>query len=106
MKKFLIIIGLVIGLSSCIKYTSVNPSNNMSDALRGLMDYAYFEGQKDALNGDIRIEMRLGPNGKDSMYVWTTSPWDSGEEPKYTPNVTDSKPNKMNVAKKSNIQYK
>lgn len=43
---------------------------------------SYFEGQKDYLNGDIRIK-------KDSnCYVWTKSPWDEN---------TETDPNKMST---------
>lgn len=43
-----------------------------------------FEGQKDAINGDIRIEMI-----KDSTYIWVKSPWDdSKEEPMYNPQIS------------------
>jgi hypothetical protein len=41
-------------------------------------EYGYFEGQKDALNGDIRIKHIC-----DSCYVWTKSPHNSGKKPKY-----------------------
>jgi hypothetical protein len=44
------------------------------------LEQAYFEGQKDALNGDIRIK-----RNQDSCYIWTSSPWDNGKEPIYNP---------------------
>lgn len=43
---------------------------------------AYFEGQKDALEGDIRIK-----RSKDSCWIWTKSPWNSGKIPTFNPNI-------------------
>lgn len=40
------------------------------------MEWAYFQGQKDVIENDVRIE-RLN----DSMWVWVNSPWDGGKEP-------------------------
>ena len=44
-------------------------------------EVAYFEGQRDALEGDIRIFKT-----SDSCYIWIKSPWSSGEAPIYNPN--------------------
>jgi hypothetical protein len=46
-------------------------------------EYGYYEGQKDAINGDTRIEKIYGT---DSSYRWSKSPWD-GEplNPLYNP---------------------
>lgn len=44
------------------------------------MEQAYFEGQKDALNGDVRIRK----NG-DSCYIWIKSPWNNGSKPVFNP---------------------
>mgnify|MGYP000952285422 CR=1 FL=1 len=38
-----------------------------------LAEYAYFEGQKDAITGDVRIKYIE----EDSCWVWTKSPWDA-----------------------------
>lgn len=43
----------------------------IDSAIHERMEYAYFEGQKDALNGDWRISK------KDSCYFWTKSCWDN-----------------------------
>ena len=48
---------------------------------RKLAEWAYFEGQVDALNNDIRIKQDTA-NG---CWVWTKSPWDSGRSPKFNP---------------------
>lgn len=44
------------------------------------LEKAYYEGQKDALKGDIRI---MYTNGK---WIWVKSPWDDGNRPLYIPN--------------------
>ena len=49
-----------------------------------LMSKAYFEGQKDAINGDIRIAI------KDSVYIWTKSCWDDGTKPLFNPTKDDT----------------
>jgi len=43
------------------------------------MEEAYFEGQRDAIEGKIRI--KATPEG----YVWTESPWSNGVEPSFQP---------------------
>lgn len=45
------------------------------------LENAYFEGQKDAINKDIRIKLN-----SDSTYKWIKSPWDDGEPPIFIPN--------------------
>jgi len=63
-------------LSSCNEY----PLSNKSSLERG-----YFEGQKDAINGDIRIKLN-----SDSIYIWKKSPWDDGCYVTYNPTYIDS----------------
>lgn len=46
---------------------------------------SYFEGQKDAINGDIRIKLN-----KDSVYIWKKSCWDNGDAPSYQPTYLES----------------
>ena len=46
------------------------------------MEKAYFEGQRDALEGDIRIE-KIPATDK---WRWSKSPWDNDKEPTYVPN--------------------
>lgn len=44
--------------------------------LKSELEKAYAEGQKDALNGDIKIKsINFG------RYVWIESPWDNGRKP-------------------------
>lgn len=49
------------------------------------MEKAYFEGQKDAIEGDVRIK-----KNKDSIYIWEKSPWNNGSKPLYNPDYLDS----------------
>ena len=43
------------------------------------MEEAYFEGQRDALEGKLKIK------ATSEGYVWTESPWDNGSEPSFQP---------------------
>jgi len=47
-----------------------------------LVELAYFEGQRDALEGDIRIKKNI-----DGCYVWSKSPWDGGSWPIFNPSI-------------------
>ena len=46
---------------------------------------AYFEGQKDAINGDVRINLN-----QDSVYVWIKSPWNINRQPTFIPTKEDT----------------
>lgn len=52
-------------------------SNEMTNSMLNFVEYAYMEGQRDAIEGDIRIE-KIGDD-----YVWTKSPWDEGAKPAF-----------------------
>lgn len=78
MKKFLqflaiiaLIVVITVSFYRCIVITS---------------EKAYFEGQKDAINGDIRIKLN-----SDSIYIWTKSCWNNGDKPIYNPTYLDSR---------------
>lgn len=51
----------------------------IKEDLIGELEMAYFERQRDALEGNVRIEKR------DSTWHWVKSPWDSGREPIFDP---------------------
>jgi hypothetical protein len=74
---------LVTVLSSC-NYILVDEKELMQTA-QEISEKAYFEGQRDALDGDIRIKM-----GKDSAFIWVKSPWNNGDKPIYSPTYLDS----------------
>ena len=44
------------------------------------LEQAYFEGQRDAIENDIRIK-----RNQDSCWIWTKSPWNNGESPIFDP---------------------
>lgn len=82
----LIVLTMVV-LVITIRYKFVNYSEEVKIVVTKTLEKAYFEGQKDALNGDIRIRLN-----SDSIYVWTKSCWDeSGKIPIYNPTREDSK---------------
>lgn len=54
--------------------------------MRPILERAYFNGQRDAINGQVRIKLN-----SDSTYVWTESPWDNNILPTYTPTYLDSR---------------
>ena len=51
-----------------------------------LVEQAYFEGQRDAINGDVRIKLN-----SEGVYFWTKSCWNSGITPIFNPTYLDSK---------------
>lgn len=53
------------------------------------LEQAYFEGQKDALEGDIRIK-----KSSDNCWIWTKSCWNSGEQPIFNPGIVCGDDNK------------
>lgn len=58
----------------------------LDEIIQQKMEYAYFEGQKDAINGNIRIEKNT-----DTSWIWIESPWDGGREPIFTNLIDDGK---------------
>jgi len=58
--------------------------DKLSDIILMEMEKAYFEGQKDAIEGDIRI--KIGPDSIN--YQWSKSPWDDGSVPSFDPYKT------------------
>ncbi len=51
------------------------PKMSTEDRVRAALENAYFEGQKDAIEGDVRIMRR------DTGYEWIKSPWEDGKLP-------------------------
>ena len=79
MKKLLLLIIIAIAFISCDNY----PLIIMKDDLTKGCEYAYFEGQKDALSKDVRIKLN-----EDSVWIWSKSPWDDEQEPIYNPLIS------------------
>jgi hypothetical protein len=76
MKNFVIISLLIIIIIGLI-------NNLLSEKIiLEKIEYAYFEGQRDALENDIRIKRY-----SDSCWIWIKSPWDNGKQPIYNPSI-------------------
>lgn len=82
--KYIIFLFVITSIS-CTDM-GVYDKNEVKKNLIEIAEKAYFEGQKDALEGDIRIKLI-----SDSIYVWTKSPWDNGDKPIFNPTYLDSK---------------
>jgi hypothetical protein len=83
-KIYWIFLLLVIGCGN----KNPNVIIQLQTNIQSKMEYAYYEGQKDAIEGKIRIKKI-----SDSQYVWIKSPWDGGKEPVFHPpinSVTDT----------------
>lgn len=59
--------------------TQVNDYSKVKSGMYELVENAYFEGQKDALEGDVRIKK------SETGWVWVKSPWNDGTAPTYDP---------------------
>lgn len=71
---------------SCIVFLAIFLFTPSKEDIQKLCERTYFEGQKDAIQGDTRIKLN-----KDSVYIWIKSPWDSNKKPIYYPDYLDSK---------------
>lgn len=69
---FILLIILVVGFAGC-GFPILTASNEIQSAL----EKAYFEGQKDAINGDIRIKF----DEEFQCYRWAKTPWNDGTKP-------------------------
>lgn len=89
MKKIFILIFISIFIISCDKHYVIVDINKVTDECEyicdSLMSKAYFEGQRDAINGDIRIKLN-----SDSVYIWTKSCWNDGTIPLFQPSLYDT----------------
>lgn len=65
-------------------WPSLNNTDKVAEDVYELITYemeaAYFDGQRDAIEGDIRIELN-----EDSVYVWSKTPWNDGKLPLFNP---------------------
>ncbi len=80
MKKMMLVLMTVL-LFSCSAKQEDKEDNfqNLEVELRSIIEQSYFEGQKDALENDIRIKKEGG------KWIWIKSPWDDGLEPVFDP---------------------
>jgi len=82
--KNIIIFLLLVFITSC-NYSIIN-TKDYEKNINIVCENAYFEGQKDAINGDIRIKLN-----SDSIYIWIKSPWNNVRKPTFIPTYLDSK---------------
>jgi hypothetical protein len=73
-KKIFLLLTLISLFTSC-DYGVAKESD-----VTKILEQAYFEGQRDALENDIRIK-----RNQDSCWIWVKSPWDSGRPPIFNP---------------------
>ena len=73
-KYILYILLSTFSLTSCDYYIV-----KKTDVIK-VFEIAYFEGQRDALENDVRIRLN-----QDSCWIWIKSPWDSGRPPILNP---------------------
>ena len=79
---YLVIIWIIM-LSGYLIYLvndGVKGDITITNELTELCEQAYFEGQRDALENNIRIK-----RNQDSCWIWISSPWNSGKEPVFDP---------------------
>lgn len=79
MRLIILLAGLILVSCSTQNVDEVKLNLHITKA----MEYAYFEGQLDAINGDIRIDSEQVSDTY--KYKWIKSPWDQGKEPTYIP---------------------
>ena len=79
---------LIVGMTYFLvtKQQVKQSDDDIGSVVRKVAERAYFTGQRDAINGDIRIELN-----SDSVYFWSKSCWDNGAVPLYNPTYLDTK---------------
>lgn len=92
MKLFpLIIVLTIVLIISTIVYFNFNTpkvvgqQEDLEKIITIAMEKAYFEGQKDMLEGKVKIIKN------DSCYHWINSPWDNNQTPVFNPSEDCSK---------------
>lgn len=81
MKAFILILALSLFSCNIDDYGFVNITQ-IKKLASETAEEAYFEGQKDAMSGDIRIKQT-----QDSCWIWTKSPWEGGKKPTFNPSI-------------------
>lgn len=74
---------LVLVLIGCWVKLECYSNERITKKANILIEYAYFEGQKDAIENKIQIKKVY-----DSTYIWIGSPWNDKRVPKYNPNIS------------------
>ena len=76
-----VVLAVLVGCSSDVITLNNMTSKQFKDILDRKMEYAYFEGQKDCIEGNIKIEWTF-----DGKWEWKGTPWDGDHKPKWNPN--------------------
>ena len=86
MKKILV---LFIGLMLLLPLGCSNKSNQAAQLrhLQKKMEMAYFEGQRDYANSDIRIAFVYKTPLGEGHWKWIKSPWDGGKKWIFKPSM-------------------
>lgn len=82
--KFLITLAIYLGFLVITALKSRHDNQKENTPLVNLtieLEKSYFEGQKDALSGDVRIEL----DSTSGEWSWIKSPWNDGTHPKFKP---------------------
>lgn len=77
MKLELTVLVALAAFGTALIFGGLRMNNRIALASKYTIERAYFEGQRDALAGDIRIEFDEGFG----VWRWTKSPWDNGDLP-------------------------
>ncbi len=82
MKYFFILFSLFL-LSSCSVDSDgvIIQVENKEYKLEEVLEAAYFSGQQDAINGDVRIKFDYEKN----KWEWVRSPWNNKKTPTWHP---------------------
>jgi hypothetical protein len=57
----------------------------ISKSIYSIAEEGYYEGQKDALEGDIRILLVQDTTCNTTKWIWLKSPWNNGRKPVFNP---------------------
>lgn len=109
--KLVAMLAVVLSVSACSRGKGMSAGSRYATALGELVDlkmeFAYKEGQKDALAGKFKIRTQDMPSANDPArtfvkvdegwmgspgnagWEWTASPWD-GDKPPHSPELVDA----------------
>ncbi|MCA6369143.1 MAG: hypothetical protein IM631_05140 [Cytophagales bacterium] len=83
-KRLITYLVLVMGMTNCTPI--ITNDDKVKQLMKDVSERAFFEGQRRALMGDVRIKL-----GKDSTFIWVKSPWDDGTPPRFNPTYLETK---------------
>ena len=78
---------IVVSLCSLLRPHQVSQVNltALKNVIQISQEWAYFQGQKEAMNGDVRIKY----DTETKKYSWTKSCWDGGLQPTFDPSKSE-----------------